>query len=480
MRSFRTTTALIAAGGIRFGLRLFGKGATTLPGKTAMRISPRFLSEMADRKKIIMITGTNGKTTTTHMITDILRSAGYHVETNVSGANLASGIATTLAAGVSAERAATRNGKETVYVLETDEAAFAKTAGSLRPKVCLITNLFRDQLDRYGELLYTRDCIEKGLRLTDAKVILNADDSMISALRSGREDRVSFYGIDEASMQRNIVTNPLKPGSMPAASDAEYCVKCMRKFEYTGRSFGHFGLYSCPSCGDRRQNPDFSAGYETESNPSNPGFQMTLTAGSDLSKANLPIPGIHNVYNSIAAVSACMVFGREVGDAGLSLSFCADALSRVKPAFGRMEKISVGGKTLCLLLVKNPVGLDRSLALVSQADDADGIFLLLNSNIADGRDVSWIWDVDFESRTLPEKIFVSGERYSEMLLRLVYSGIDRNHIRFGEMKESGALLEEALEKCAEGKCLYVLPNYTSMLALRKMLVKKYRLKDFWK
>jgi len=480
MRSFRTTAALLAAGGIRFGLRLFGKGATTLPGKVAMRLSPRFLSDMSEGKKIIMITGTNGKTTTTHMITDILRSAGYHVQTNVSGANLTSGLATTLAAGAAAERAATRKGQETVYVLETDEAAFAKAAGPLRPKVCLITNLFRDQLDRYGELLYTRDCIEKGLGQTDARVLLNADDSMISALRKGREARVSFYGINEETMQRNIVTNPGKSTSMATASDAEYCINCMRKFEYSGRSFGHFGLYSCPSCGDKRQNLDFSAGYDNSSNPSNAGFEMTLSAGSDSSTIILPIPGIHNIYNSIAAVSACMIFGKEVNDNKLSLAFCADALSRVKPAFGRMEKIAVGGKTICLLLVKNPVGLDRSLTLVSQADDADGIFLLLNSNIADGKDVSWIWDVDFESKTLPERIYVSGERFSEMALRLVYSGVDRKTIRFMEMKESGVLFDEALAECAEGKCLYVLPNYTAMLSLRQMLVKRYHLKDFWK
>jgi UDP-N-acetylmuramyl tripeptide synthase len=207
---------------------------------------------------------------------------------------------------------------------------------------------------------------------------------------------------------------------------------------------------------------------------------MTLSAGSASSTIILPIPGIHNIYNSIAAVSACMIFGKEVNDSKLTLACCAEALSRVKPAFGRMEKIAIGGKTICLLLVKNPVGLDRSLSLVSQADDADGIFLLLNSNIADGKDVSWIWDVDFESKALPERIYVSGERFSEMVLRIVYSGVDRNTIRFREMKESGELFDEALAECAEGKCLYVLPNYTAMLTLRQMLVKRYHLKDFWK
>ena len=480
MKSMRTGTALAAAGAIRVVLRLLGKGATTLPGKIALRISPSFLEEVSRGQNVIMVTGTNGKTTTTHMITEILRKAGYSVGTNVSGANLASGLATTFAEHTDKARRATKKGIPIAYVLETDEAAFAITAGKIDPHVCVVTNLFRDQLDRFGELLYTRSCIEKGLDATSAKLLLNADDSMISALRNGREERTEFFGLDEGHMSRNNVTNAEDQGMLAASSDAEYCLKCKKKFEYSARSFGHFGVYFCPSCGDKRQEPNYSAYLSGRTDPSASGSPMFLTHGDEAVETTLSIPGTHNVYNSAAAVGACRIFGREVGDGNLSLSFCAEVLSSVRPAFGRTEKISVGNKSFCILLVKNPVGLDRALTHVSEAVDTGGLYLLLNSNIADGTDVSWIWDVDFESRKYPEKTYVSGERFAEMLLRLVYSRAAPEDIRHEEMNRSEALFEEALAACPEGKCLYVLPNYTAMLSLRKYLVRRFHLKNYWK
>ena len=196
--------------------------------------------------------------------------------------------------------------------------------------------------------------------------------------------------------------------------------------------------------------------------------------------AGLPIPGIHNFYNTASAVAAVYSLGIVSKDPELSLGKVVQAVELVRPAFGRMEKIKIGGKSLCLLLVKNPVGLERALSFVSEASDADGMYLLLNSNDADGKDVSWIWDVDFESRTYPEKVFVSGERYGDMYLRLAYSGIDKKRMKALPMEECGNLVDEALAACAEGKCLYILPNYTAMLALREILVKRYNLKDFWK
>ncbi|NLT11348.1 MAG: DUF1727 domain-containing protein [Clostridiaceae bacterium] len=480
MRSFRVGFALIIAGGIRLSLRLLGKGATALPGKIAVKIAPRFIREMASGCDIITVTGTNGKTTTTHMISESLRKSGYYVATNVSGANLSSGIATTFAQELRPVRRAVSKGLKPVYVLEIDEAAFAKVAGDLSPKVCVVTNLFRDQLDRFGELLYTRDCIEKGLDMTDALILLNADDSMIAALRKNRESRTEFYGVDERSMTRNNVTDTVASRALPASSDAEYCLSCKRKYEYGARSFGHFGTYSCSSCGDTRQEPQQSVYFDPTKSSSDPGLPLVFQ-GKDYSvEGVLPIPGSHNIYNAAAAFAACTSFGKIIGDPKLSPIQVAAALSEVQPAFGRMEKIRVGDKSFCILLVKNPVGLDRALSMVASASDADGMYLLLNSNIADGTDVSWIWDVDFESKTMPDKLYVSGERFGDMLLRLIYSGVDTNQLRYASMSEAFVLFEEALSACEPGKCLYVLPNYTSMLALRKFLVGKYRLKDFWR
>lgn len=480
MGSFRVGFAFVVAGGIRFSLRLLGKGATALPGKVAIKIAPRFIWEMADGRDIITITGTNGKTTTTHMISEILRNSGYYVATNVSGANLASGIATTFAQERRHVKRAKRKGLKLVYVLEIDEAAFAKVAGDLSPKVCVVTNLFRDQLDRFGELLYTRDCIEKGLDLTDAKILLNADDSMIAALRKNREARTLFYGVDEQSMTQNNVTNVVMAKALPASSDAEYCLSCKRKYDYGARSFGHFGTYSCETCGDSRQNPQISVYFDPSMSSSDPGLPLTFQGKGFSVEGVLPIPGSHNIYNAVSAFAACSTFGDIVGDSDLSPEHVALALSQVQPAFGRMEKIQVGDKSFCILLVKNPVGLDRALSMVASASDAGGIYLLLNSNIADGTDVSWIWDVDFESKTLPEQLYCSGERYADMLLRLVYSGAGTDRIRYAAMPEAFKMFEDALDACAPGKCLYILPNYTSMLALREFLVRKYRLKDFWR
>jgi UDP-N-acetylmuramyl tripeptide synthase len=303
---------------------------------------------------------------------------------------------------------------------------------------------------------------------------------MISALRNGREKRTEFFGLDEDHMTRNNVTKTDNQGSLAASSDAEYCLKCKKKFEYSARSFGHFGIYYCPSCGDRRQTPDYAGYLDGGPNSSVTDAPMVLIHGNERASTLLSIPGIHNVYNAAAATGACLMFGEEIGDGKLNLAFCAEKLAAVRPAFGRTEKIMVGEKSFCILLVKNPIGLDRALTHVSEAPDAGGLYLLLNSNIADGTDVSWIWDVDFERRKFPEKIYVSGERSAEMLLRLVYSKAAPEEIRHEEMKASEALFEEALAACPDGKCLYILPNYTAMLSLRKYLVGRFRLKNYWK
>lgn len=504
MTQFRAGFAVFAARGISKGLRLLGRGATTLPGRAALKICPQLLSILSKDQLIIVLTGTNGKTTTTHMTAGILTSLGYTVITNVSGANLATGIATTMIGGLGISSRAAKSGGKTVYVIEADEAAFSKAAGRLQPQVCVVTNLFRDQLDRYGELDHTRAFIAEGLDATKAKILLDADDSLVAALEKGREDRTVFFGMDESSMTRNTDTKPLKSGIGETTSDASYCSFCQTKYEYRARSFGHLGAFFCPSCGFCRKVPEFAVSYTAlpdavacaedrqdrqdsqgqqdrqAPGPSDVGFPVTLSYSGESITIRLPIPGLHNFYNTAAAVAACVLFGEKIGDPNLTFTGCARAIENVRPAFGRMEKIPIGKKEICLLLVKNPVGLERALAFVSQASDASGMYLLLNSNDADGKDVSWIWDVDFESRSYPDRVFVSGERYGDMFLRLAYAGIEKDRMHAMPMTSCGLLLDEALALCEDGKCLYILPNYTAMLALRKILVRRYHLKDFWK
>ena len=491
MASIRFHIAIFSAKCTKLGLRLLGRGATTLPGKVAVKVDPKLLEKLCKGRDCVTITGTNGKTTTTHMITDIFRNCGYTVVTNVSGANLLSGVTTSMIFGRKEMKKADKAGKKVICVLETDEGAYGKIACQIKPKVSVVTNLFRDQLDRFGELAHTRDLIAKGLDSCEADILLNSDDSLVSELYNGREGRTIFYGLSEESMHYNNITYPDKSGVLPASSDAEYCTGCKQKYTYTARSFGHLGAFTCEKCGKTRQAPRFFVKYDLAKNPSDEGYELSLLdAGSGKTendegaaekRVKLPIPGMHNFYNSISAVAACVRMGEKIGDPeGLSFERCASALEHVEAAFGRMEKIAIGDKKICVLLVKNPVGLDRALSFVAGASDADGIYMLLNSNIADGKDVSWIWDVDFESKEFPEKVYVSGDRYGDMMLRILYSGVERERIIARPMEECADLLDQAISDSTTGKCLYILPNYTSMLALRSILVKRYHLKDFWK
>lgn len=478
--------AVFVAQCARKTLRLMGKGATTLPGKIAIKMSPNVIKERARGKNIITITGTNGKTTTSHMISDMLVELGYDVINNISGANLASGIATTLICGNDEIKKAKGKSKGLVYVLETDEAAFAKTAESLNPKVSVVTNLFRDQLDRYGELTHTRDFIAAGIKKTDATVVLNSDDSLVASIANGREEKAVFFGMNKDSMLYNCEKYPPRKGIIPASPDAVYCPTCKVRYEYKARSFGHLGDFKCPSCGFSSPKNRFSVIYDLKDSPSDDNFPFVMRddlTSTDINM-NLKVPGSHNLYNTCAAISAVSVLteiiSKEGPSEGKHFKAAAASSNDVKAAFGRMEKIEYKGKNICILLVKNPVGLDRSLSFVEESKDADSLMLLLNSNIADGKDVSWIWDVDFETKIegLPKNIYVSGQRFSDMKLRVEYAG--GSVLDSGNMDVAKKLLLDALEKCPEGKCVYILPNYTSMLALRAMLVNDFGLNDFWK
>lgn len=481
----RDNAASAAAVITRKLLRLIGKGATTLPGKIALKISPSIIASKAKGKNIITITGTNGKTTTSHMISDMMVNEGYSVINNISGANLASGIATTLICGKDEIHKPEGTSKGIIYVLETDEAAFAKTAKDIAPKVSVVTNLFRDQLDRYGELTHTRDCIADGLDKTDALIVINSDDSLVASLGKGRDERTVYFGMDKESMFSNNVLHPPKKGILPASPDAVYCPDCHVRYDYKARSFGHLGDFVCYNCGTRSPSNRFSVIYDLKYNPSKVDFPFAIRDAATGVKENmkLKVPGSHNLYNTCAAVAAVTVLTERLEQRIASPELFKEAVraeANVKAAFGRMEKIKVGKKNLCILLVKNPVGLDRSLSFVCDSEDKASLMLLLNSNIADGKDVSWIWDVDFESKAedLPEDIYVSGRRYGDMQLRVEYAG--RNVKDSGDMDKAMDMLKTALDKCPDGKCVYVLPNYTSMLDLRGRLVRELGIKDFWK
>jgi UDP-N-acetylmuramyl tripeptide synthase len=461
-------------------MRLLGRNATTLPGKVAFASAKGLPEYLTGGQNITVITGTNGKTTTARMVCSIYEKSGYRVISNVSGANLISGIITTLIEKLtmkdirearSRQKAGDTHGggASLRIVLETDEGAFGRYAGRLNPAVAAVTNLFRDQLDRYGELTMTRGLILKGLESApDSFAVLCADDSLSASMFPDGRGKLFYSGMSDRSMNSDAKDSK-------TITEAGNCVFCGAAYEYSHRSYGHLGDYRCPGCGFSRPAPDLLGDY---SHLGNNQFSLRLRFRSpgihdfegETLDITLPIPGEHNIYNAMTA-AAVSVVNR------ISLRSIREGIEDAKAGFGRMEKFEVGGREVCIVLVKNPAGLERALSFLENASDAGGVHFLLNDNIADGTDVSWIWDVDFESRSFDARCYVSGTRCYDMALRLKYSGIPEDRIRVDPDYASG--FETALKQCRQGRCLYVFPNYTSLLALRAYLEKKYRLNSIW-
>jgi lipid II isoglutaminyl synthase (glutamine-hydrolysing) len=353
-------------------------------------------------------------------------------------------------------------------VFEIDEAFFGKLAASLNPSVSIVTNFFRDQLDRFGELQHTRDLIARGLAASGSKAVLCADDSLCASLGLDLKAPVYYFGLEAEAMHEQ---------SGDAIHEASFCTLCGSRYQYDGMSYGHLGRFSCPGCGFHRPEPDL-AFLPLSQSTSGQILRITWHGSQDgrqaqplEEEANLPVPGLHNAYNAAGAILAFLA-------AGLPFHSALAALPLTRAAFGRMERFTVGQKDVCLILVKNPVGMDRALEFVANAPDAGGTVLFLNSNDPDGRDVSWIWDVHFEAHLPPGRLGVSGERCHDMALRLYYAGKKPDELVTSP--DHAALFDLFLEDCLPGRCLYVLPNYTAMLALRADLVRRYQLREFWR
>lgn len=460
----RASLAIQTGRALTFILRRLGRGATALPGKAALAIDPRLLSRLTAGRTVYLVTGTNGKTTTVRILCSILEALGTPVITNPSGANLDSGLTTTLLDHLDLLRNKPTSEGDMAIVFEIDEAFFAKCARDLQPTICVVTNFFRDQLDRYGELAHTRDLIAKGLADSQSAVVLCADDSLCASLARGREDRCVFFGLDPAAMAA---------GASGAVTESAYCTFCGTRYQYKAHAYGHLGDFSCSSCGFHHPKQDLSfmpiAGAKGQT--SDESQWLTLQYGCEQTTAELAIPGLHNSYNACGALLAAVT-------AGQPFLRAAAELEKARAAFGRMERFKVGTREVCLILVKNPVGMDRALDYVSQASDFGAAMLLLNANDPDGRDVSWIWDVDFERSLLPGKLAVSGIRAADLALRLNYAGkaVEELAVDSDMMK----LFDEQLASCPPDHCLYILPNYTAMLDLRAQLAKRYNLRAFWR
>lgn len=465
---FRQTISILISKLAIYGLRLLRRGGTTLPGKLAFKVYPGILASMAKNFEIIMVTGTNGKTTTTRIIEEILKNNQVDYITNKSGANLLSGITTTFI------QAVTLSGKpkHKVALIESDEAAFNQVTKHLQPKAVVVTNFFRDQLDRYGELYSTLNAVKSGLDRLDNKttIILNADDSMCASLGQNITKEVFYYGVSQDVTQGN---------PKDINTDAMFCINCKCKYEYTNHIYGHLGGFFCTNCGYKRPAAHLECTAIQEAGSSFTTVDWTCTsplvAETQLINTRINLPGLYNVYNAMAA-AAC----------GLSLKYSVEtvksSLQSFECGFGRMEVINVGDKSIKLILVKNPTGFNQVLNFLSMENQDLNIAFLINDNLADGTDISWLWDVDFEQlNNASEKIctlITSGVRGEDMAVRLKYAGLDTKKIRI--IKDYQLLLERGLLQTPSGGYFYILPTYTAMLEIRSILKKKFNLKEFWK
>jgi UDP-N-acetylmuramyl tripeptide synthase len=433
--------------------RLTGAGGgTTFPGKLLSRLDPSAVDRLAARlpQGSALVSATNGKTTTAAMVAEIL-SPRLRLAHNRAGANLLSGVASTLLAARDAE----------LGLFEVDEAALPEVAQRIRPRAVSLGNLFRDQLDRYGELEHVAARWRRAVRDLDpeAWVVANADDPQVGDLARERGKRLLF-GLDDPRHASPTLQH---------AADSKWCLVCGTPYEYRAAYIGHLGDYHCASCGHARPDPDVVARRIELDGLESVEFELA-TPGGDR-RVRLPLPGLYNVYNALAAVSLSLVLGA-------SLEEAVGGLERFSAAFGRFERIAIGDRTLVVLLVKNPAGANEAVRTLVAGGAPRLVLAALNDEIADGRDVSWIWDVDLEPLLARlERVVVSGERAAELALRCKYAGLGEEAIEVEPRLEQA--LDRALALIPPGAELIALPTYTAMLALQGIVAERGYARRYW-
>ena len=450
--------------------RLRGSGGTSAPGRVLIRLAPDAIGALGARlsRGSVLISATNGKTTTAAMAAGIFEHAEIPLVHNQAGANMAGGVATTLLtaarphAGIAGE----------LGLFEVDELWLASLAAELRPRAILLGNLFRDQLDRYGELETIAESWEGVVRAGSTQLVLNADDPLIADLGREHPD-VVYFGMEDDSLAL--------PG-MAHAADAKHCRRCGAPYVFDVIYLGHLGHYHCPNCGRHRPEPSVSAANVRLEGVRAAHFTLRTPSGEG--EVQLALPGLYNVYNALAAAALASAFE-------VPLKTIIAGLQATRPAFGRAETVMLsvadgGGsgqapvaRELRIMLVKNPAGTNevlRTLALEPGEHDLLGV---LNDQIADGRDVSWIWDADFELLAgRVRRVTCSGNRASDLATRLKYAGIEPRRISVqGDL--AAALTQAAGDRPDASAPLYAIPTYTAMLALRELLVARGEASSAW-
>ena len=461
----RLSAALAVAKATATGIRIAGRGGgTSAPGLVADRIDPGLLTKLTGRLEhgVIIVAGTNGKTTTSRMIADMLEAAEMPTVHNRSGSNLLRGVVSAFAGQASI----VGGPGGTVGVIEADEAALPQILARVTPRVLLLNNLFRDQLDRFGEL----DAIVRKWRPAlqalgpDTTVVVNADDPTLTAITADIAARVVTFGVDDGGHRLDALSH---------AADVPACRVCGHDLDYRALYLSHLGDWFCPSCGNARPSPDVTGarialkGVES--------LQVDVVTGDETTSVGIGVPGLYNAYNLLAAVTV----GRQMG---LAMPVIAGAMAAFRSAFGRIERVAYRDRELTLALVKNPVGFNEVLRMLTAETGGLEVptLIAINDLDADGRDVSWLWDVDFE--LLADgggPLGTTGIRGADMANRLRYAGIpDERLTRYPDALD--AALDAFVEAIPAAGSGYILPTYTAMLQIRKFLADRGAVETFWK
>ncbi len=439
----------------RLVLRKTGRGGTAIPGIVAMKLCKNILAAVSDGMEIVVVTGTNGKTTTCNMIEHALTASGCDTLLNKSGANLLHGIASDIICNTNW----LGKPKQKYAVLETDEAALKQVVPFINPKAIVITNLFSDQVDRYGGVQNTLKEIRTGVeRSPKSTLVLNAEEPLSASLALNVPNKVVWYGLEESvGVQGNV-----------DLSDAGVCPVCGAPYDYDYHIYAHLGGFRCSKCDYKRQTPDVAVTTIDKISPD--GSFIQLKTDHKTQKVHVAIPAVYNVYNAAAAMGAAKAMG-------LPLQPAIDSLASARSSFGRLETYDLDGNRLQMILVKNPAGCNQAFTYITGFDEDFTAVLCLNNRTGDGNDISWIHDTDYEKLVKDphvKKIYVAGECAKELSERLATAGAG------ADLQEVVTDYNVLLTKLkGETRPIFALPNYTSMMELRAVLNSATGNKEFW-
>ena len=445
-------------------------GGTSFPGAAARWVDPHVLQKAAaasDARKVV-VTGSNGKTTTCRMLAALAQAGGLRVTQNRSGSNLLQGV---ISAAVQATDLRGRMDAQ-LLLLEVDEATARLVMPQVRPDTFLITNIFRDQLDRFGELYSMAKMLESVIEAlpASATVVLNGDDPLVASLAPQAPAHRLYYGIRADSGEADRASTQIPEH----AADSIRCVRCEHLLSYRAVYLSHLGDYRCDECGNARPALDIAV---TSIRPSpEAGSEITVETPAGTFPLQVPLPGVHNVYNAVAALAGTMALSLPQS---LEPAKTRHAMAGLRPAFGRLEEIRAGERQVVLAFVKNPTAYNATLREVLQRPGRKHVLAAHSNTAVDGEDFAWLWDVDIE-QLVPQlgSLVVSGTRAEEVALRFKYAGAPPAAMQV--LPNRSAALDMALTEAPPGESLYIFAGYTPMRELRGIMQRRGWVPPSWK